>query len=152
MVRSNKYINENLEFFNDLLTNFFNKCKSYNKENTVKAKMKFISKYLYYLETNGITSTKQITIESTLTFLNNQVDKNCPSAVKEFLAYLYDSGKIDMALHLLIKLPRKPTVVQSVYTLEEIWGERFQKYPTLCCPNCNKEKLVPIDIYNKYKC
>ena len=36
-------------------------------------------------------------------------------------------------------------------TIEEVWDERFQKYPTLCCPNCNKEKLVPIDIYNKYK-
>ena len=35
--------------------------------------------------------------------------------------------------------------------IEEMWDEYHEPYPTLYCPNCNKQKFVPIDIYNKKK-
>lgn len=34
-------------------------------------------------------------------------------------------------------------------TIAEIWDEDFGDYPILYCPNCNKDKFVPIDIWNK---
>ena len=35
--------------------------------------------------------------------------------------------------------------------IEEMWDEYSEPYPTLYCPNCDKPKFVPIDIYNKKK-
>ncbi len=36
-------------------------------------------------------------------------------------------------------------------TITEIWDEDFSDYPILYCPNCNKDKFVPIDVWNKFK-
>ena len=35
--------------------------------------------------------------------------------------------------------------------IEEMFDERFERYPLLHCPKCGKSKFVPIDIYKEQK-
>ena len=35
--------------------------------------------------------------------------------------------------------------------IEEMFDERFERYPLLHCPKCGKSKFVPLDIYNEQK-
>ena len=114
-----KYEKPKLLYLEDSLNDYLLSCVT-NKPITIEQKSRHLLKFLSYLENRGIKMCNDITIDYVTQFLNEQIGKNYHGTARGYLSYLYDTGKLDNPIHLLISNPKGKKPVPSVYRLEEL--------------------------------
>lgn len=107
--------------FATVLEDYLKWCQAQgSKESTIRVKSKFCWNFLLYLTNLGCEKTDDITPEQICRACLMFNDKNAWSQVRVFLGYLCDNGYVGSDYSSLVPHYRRPFVMPSVYTEEEI--------------------------------
>ena len=101
-------------------------------------------KHLPHIPGNGIVPSgqPQLDIEKNFIKLSDEIK----SKVLEFIKREIYDETITMKC---LRCNHEETLDWEM--IEEMFDEKFERYPLLHCPKCGKSKFVPIDIYKEQK-